>query len=175
MVDPGDLRIGAEKIGSRNRHTGHGAGLQTLKAIWKNVISSPGSAREARTSLRRARRRAYYLRTRGCMKQANASRDRRSEVDDLQRTSGRYHRSERDAGNVPSSKHLLTISGATKPTGVCENIIFARLRTKRLTTANKEFAKIEDAVYGRNVRRLGQGLSRNHREDLRNQVQSKAN
>ena len=65
--------------------------LQTLRAIWHNVISTPGSAREARTQFETGFGDALitYELEGLLMKQAgNAGRDRRSEGDDFQRTSG---------------------------------------------------------------------------------------
>ena len=51
VVDTRDLRIGVEEVGKRvGRSMTQARALQTLRAIWKNVISTPGSAREARTT-----------------------------------------------------------------------------------------------------------------------------
>jgi len=49
MVIAGDLRLRAEKIGGSSGTADKAKALQLLQAIWKNVISTPGSAREART------------------------------------------------------------------------------------------------------------------------------
>ena len=50
MVDTRDLWIGIEKSETESKEQDQTRALQTLRAIWGHVISTPGSAREARTT-----------------------------------------------------------------------------------------------------------------------------